>query len=118
MRKTNPHNSKNNLCLTVFTFSTLIFALSVPSEQLVFSNDLSQILLCTTFFDVILTCCAYSLARAIAAATRNARPHALHSRSLNILTANEPMGHFFRCLWLLLASHRMTLPTERNNLAE
>ena len=55
---------------------------------------------------------ALTWACAFAAATCYARPRASRRKSLNILTAGEPMGLSSRCQLLLLASHRMALTRE------
>ena len=54
-------------------------------------------------------------ARAFAGATCSARSRARSRRSLNILTAREPMGLSSRRRLILLASHRMALTRERKN---
>ena len=56
---------------------------------------------------------ALTSARAFAAATCRARPRARRRRSLNILTAREPMGPSSRRRLILLASHCMALARER-----
>ena len=58
---------------------------------------------------------ALTSARAFAAATCRAGPRARRRRSLNILTAREPMGLSSRRRLILLASHRMALTRERKN---
>ena len=58
---------------------------------------------------------ALTSARAFAAATCRARPRARRRRSLNILTAREPMSLSSRHRLISLASHRMALTTERKN---
>ena len=58
---------------------------------------------------------ALTSARAFAAATCRAGPRARRRRSLNILTAREPMGLSTRRRLFLLASHRMALTGERKN---
>ena len=58
---------------------------------------------------------ALTSARAFAAATCRAGPRARRHRSLNILTAREPMGLSSRRRSILLASHRMALTEERKN---
>ena len=58
---------------------------------------------------------ALTSARAFAAATWCARPRARRRRSLNILTAREPMSLSSRRRLILLASHRMALTRERKN---
>ena len=96
----------------------------VPSTHVAFSSKPSRNQLCSTILEIILTSYAYVLS------LRNARsppPHDLSwcarprdrsSRSLNILTAREPMGLSSRRQWILLASHRMALTRERKNRAE
>ena len=58
---------------------------------------------------------ALTSGRAFAAATCRARPRARRRRSLNILTAREPIGLSSRRWLILLASHRMALTRERKN---
>ena len=86
-----------------FPPSRVNFARSVPSLQV-----------------EILSAYALSLrskTRALAAATCCARQRALQqcSRSLNILTAHEPLGRSSRHLLPLLALHRMALTRKRKN---
>ena len=59
--------------------------------------------------------CGGGVRRRIAAATCSAIPRARRSRSLNILTAREPMGLPSRRRLFLLASHRMALTGKRKN---
>ena len=58
---------------------------------------------------------ALTSVRAFAAATCRVRLRARSSRSLNILTAREPMGRSSRHRLFLLASHRMVLTGKRKN---
>ena len=58
---------------------------------------------------------ALTSALAFAAATCRAGLHASRRRSLNILTAREPMGLSLRHWLILLASHGMALTRERKN---
>ena len=59
--------------------------------------------------------CALTSARVFAAATWCTRPCARSSRSLNILTAREPICLSSRRRLILLASYRMALTRERKN---
>ena len=99
--------------LNDWPLQALSFARLVSHEQLALSSKPSRNLLCTTILDIILTNCALTLARAFAAATCWARQRQRHCRSLNILTAREPMGLSSRRRLLLLASNFMALTRER-----
>ena len=92
----------------------------VPRAQVAFSSEPSRNLQPTVRDDPwhhIDPLCirAFTSARAFAAATCCARPRARRRRSLNILTAREPMGLSSRRRLILLASHRMALTRERKN---
>ena len=113
----NARNQAESTKQSRFPLHTLSFARLVPHTHVAFSSEPSHNLLCATILDIISTSYAnvLSQARAFAAATWCAGPRARSRRSLNILTAREPMGLSSRSRLILLGSHRMKLTKELMN---
>ena len=88
-----------------------------PRAGRVFERAITQPIVCNNPWHHIdqLRIRARISARAFTAAKCCARPRARRRRSLNILTAREPMGLSSRRRLILLASHRMVLTRERKN---
>ena len=95
--------------------SLVDFAQSVPSPQLEFSSERSHIHDPWYHMDQL---CTRTLApgRALAAATRRARPRARHRKCLNILTVREPMDPSSRRKMFIFVSYRMA--TTNNFLSQ